>query len=155
MSISQASPAELVDKILQMVAVSSWTTLDQTRINEFAHCTNDHQWIHVDVDRAKKDSPTRNTIAHGYLTLSLLASTMFEAVVPLIKAKQFLNYGLERVRFLAPVPSGSRVRNRIKVIGLEDKTGGRWLLTLENTVEIEGSDKPALIATTLAMLITN
>ena len=145
------SPGELQDKAGQELGVSSWIEVGQTRINEFAHCTEDRQWIHVDVERAAKESPAGGTIAHGYLTLALLAPTGMEIFVPCICAKQIFNYGLDKVRFLAPVLAGKRVRNRIKLVGVEDKGGGRWLLSLENTVEIEGGDKPALIAITLAM----
>lgn len=106
----------------------------------------------VDVERAARESPAGGTIAHGYLTLALLAPTGMEILVPRVRAKQILNYGLDKVRFLAPVLAGKRVRNRIKLAAAEDKGGGRWLLSLENTVEIEGSDKPALVATTLAMV---
>ena len=125
--------------------------ITQERVNLFADATGDHQWIHVDPERAK-DGPFGGTIAHGYLTLALLAPTGMEILVPRVRAKQILNYGLDKVRFLAPVLAGKRVRNRIKLAAAEDKGGGRWLLSLENTVEIEGSDKPALVATTLAMV---
>ena len=135
MSTAPIGPAELADMTGQEIGVSSWIEVGQRRIDEFAHCTEDRQWIHVDVERAARESPAGGTIAHGYLTLALLAPTGMEILVPRVRAKQILNYGLDKVRFLA-----------------EDKGGGRWLLSLENTVEIEGSDKPALVATTLAMV---
>ncbi|HMS04330.1 MAG TPA: MaoC family dehydratase [Burkholderiaceae bacterium] len=152
MSTAPMGPTELAKLVDQELGISSWIEVGQTRINEFAHCTEDHQWIHVDVARAAKESPAGGTIAHGYLTLSLLAPTGMEILVPRIRAKQIFNYGLDKVRFLAPVLAGKRVRNRIRLTGAEDKGGGRWLFSLENTVEIEGADKPALIATTLAMV---
>jgi acyl dehydratase len=135
------------------VGSSSWITLDQARIDEFAHCTDDTQWIHVDVERAAKESPFGGTVAHGFLTLSLLAPTVFDVLVSRLQLKQAVNCGLDKIRFLAPVRAGKRVRNHISVVSLEDKGFGRHLLTTENTVEIEGEDKPALVANAMAMLI--
>jgi acyl dehydratase len=137
----------------QELGVSDWLTVNQERINEFADCTGDHQWIHVNVERAKRESPLGSTIAHGYLTLSLLATTQMGLNIVPEGISQALNYGLDRVRFIAPVKAGSRVRNRIKLLAAEDKGGGRMLLTTENTIEIEGEAKPALIANTLVMAI--
>ena len=142
--------SDLEKHIGEEMGVSSWITLDQRRISEFADCTGDHQWIHVDVDRAKRDSPLGTTIAHGYLTL---APSTFEVVVKPVGISQALNYGLDRVRFITPVKAGSRVRNRIKLLAAEDKGEGRMLLTTENTLEIEGENKPALIANALVMAI--
>jgi acyl dehydratase len=135
------------------LGVSGWVTMNQQRIDQFAECTEDHQWIHVDAERAKRDSPLGTTIAHGYLTLAMLAPSTFEVVVKPAGISQALNYGLDRVRFIAPVRVGSRVRNRIKLLAAEDKGGGRMLLTTENTIEIEGEAKPALIATALVMAL--
>lgn len=135
------------------LGVSDWITLSQQRIEQFADCTGDHQWFHVDVERAQRESPVRSTIAHGYLTLSMLAPTTFEVVVAPAGITQAVNYGLDRVRFLAPVKAGSRVRNRIKLLAAEDKGGGRFLLTTENTIEIDGESKPALIAQALVMVV--
>jgi acyl dehydratase len=133
------------------LGVSAWVTMDQQRIDQFANCTEDHQWIHTDVERAKRDSPLGTTIAHGYLTLAILAPSTFEIVVRPAGISQALNYGLDRVRFIAPVKAGSRVRNRIKLLAAEPRDDGRMLLTTENTIEIEGEPKPALIATALVM----
>jgi len=135
------------------LGVSGWVTMNQQRIDQFAESTEDHQWIHVDAERAKRDSPLGTTIAHGYLTLAMLAPSTFELVVKPAGISQALNYGLDRVRFIAPVRVGSRVRNRIKLLAAEDKGGGRMLLTTENTIEIEGEAKPALIATALVMAL--
>ena len=146
-------PLQLAEHVGQPLGTSSWIALDQTRINEFAHCTLDDQWIHVDVERAAKESPFGGTVAHGYLTLALLAPTTMEVVMGRVQASSALNYGIEKVRFLAPVRAGKRVRNHIKVTGVEDKGNGRVLVTCENTFEIEGEAKPAVIATTLAMLM--
>ena len=133
------------------LGVSAWVTMDQQRIDQFADCTEDHQWIHSDVERAKRDSPLGATIAHGYLTLAMLAPSTFEVVIKPAGIGQALNYGLDRVRFIAPVKAGSRVRNRIKLLAAEARGEGRMLLTTENTIEIEGETKPALIAIALVM----
>jgi acyl dehydratase len=135
------------------LGVSSWLTVDQGRINEFADCTGDRQWIHVDVERAKRESPLGSTIAHGYLTLSLVATMSMEMGLVPTGVSQVLNYGLDRVRFIAPVKAGSRIRNRVMLLAAEPQDKGRFLLIFQNTVEIEGETKPALIAQTLALLI--
>jgi acyl dehydratase len=145
--------AELAKYVGEEIGVSSWILLDQNRINEFAHCTGDHQWIHLDAERAARDGPFGGTIAHGFLTLSLLAPTGFEVLLGRISPKSVVNYGLEKVRFVAPVRSGKRVRNHIRISAVEDKGGGRYLVTTENTMEIEGESKPALTASALAMFI--
>jgi acyl dehydratase len=144
---------ELVNYVGQEMGVSSWTVLDQARIQEFAHCTGDHQWIHVDAERATRESPFGGTIAHGFLTLSLIAPTAFELLVARVDPKSVVNYGLEKVRFYAPVRSGKRVRNRIKLTAVEERGAGRFRVTTENTIEIEGEIKPALIASTVAIFI--
>ena len=144
---------DLAKHVGEEIGASSWTTLDQARINEFAHCTGDHQWIHVDAERAARESSFGGTIAHGFLTLSLLAPTGFEVLLAHITPKSVVNYGLEKVRFVAPVRSGKRVRNHIRISEVEDKGGGRYLVTTENTMEIEGESKPALIASVLAMFM--
>ena len=133
------------------LGVSQWTTLDQRRIDEFADCTGDRQWIHVDVERARRESPLGTTIAHGYLTLAMIAQSTFEVLIEPAGITQALNYGLERVRFIAPVKSGARVRNRIKLVAAEPKGDGRFLLTTENTIEIENEAKPALVAQALVL----
>ena len=153
MNSARITPAELGQHVGDEIGASSWITVDQQRINEFAHCTGDHQWIHVDVERAAKETPLGSTLAHGFLTLALLAPTAFEILLNGVEAKQAVNYGLDKVRFLAPVRAGRRVRNHVKVAAVEDKGKGRVLLTTENTFEIEGEDKPALIALSLTMLM--
>ena len=137
------------------IGVSDWLTVDQRRIDEFADCTGDRQWIHVDVARAGRESPFGGTIAHGYLTLSLAASLAIEAGAIPPDAAAALNYGLGKVRFLTPVKAGARVRNRIVLAAVEDKGNGRALITMQMTIEIEGEAKPALIAESLAMLMAN
>ena len=135
----------------QEMGVSSWHEVDQARINEFAHCTGDDQWIHVDPERARRESPFRTTIAHGYLTLSMVAALGAEIGLPENTQAAF-NYGLDKVRFLNPVKVGSRVRLRSVLMGVEDKGPGQYLIKASNTLEIEGEEKPALIAETLARL---
>src|SRR3954464_14104832 len=101
------------------IGVSGWTAIDQHRIDEFADCTGDRQWIHVDVERARRESPFDGTIAHGYLTLSLAASLSIEAGIIPPDADAALNYGLDKVRFLVPVRAGARIRNRVVLVKVE------------------------------------
>ena len=138
----------------QELGVSEWITIDQQRINHFADFTGDHQWIHVDVERAKGESLFGTTIAHGYLTLSLAAALSMELGIIPAGVSQALNYGLDKVRFLAPVKSGSRVRDRVVLLAAEPQGKGRLLLKFRNTIEIEGEAKPALIADALSLLVT-
>jgi acyl dehydratase len=135
------------------LGVSNWVSVDQDRIDQFAACTGDRQWIHVDVERAKRESPFGGPVAHGYLTLSLVAAMVTElgAIPP--DAATGLNYGLNKVRFIAPVRAGARVRMRACLASAEPQSGGRMLLTLQGTLEIEGEAKPALVAELLCMLI--
>jgi acyl dehydratase len=147
---THATVSEFVGHAL---GVSDWVTVDQDRIDRFAACTGDGQWIHVDVERAQRESPFGGTIAHGYLTLSLLAATLMEIGVIPPDAASGLNYGLDKVRFITPVLAGARVRTRASLISVEPQSGGRTLLKLNCTLEIEGETKPALVAETLCMLI--
>lgn len=135
------------------LGVSSWIEIDQNMIDRFAETTRDRQWIHVDVERAKRESPFGAPVAHGYLTLSLLAAMSYEiGAVPEGTAAIF-NYGLDKVRFLAPVKAGSRVRMRSTLVSFEEKGPGQFLMKTSNVVEIEGEDKPALIAEALTMFV--
>jgi acyl dehydratase len=147
-------PSELQGLIGQEVGVSRWFEVTQARIDVFADCTEDRQFIHVDPERARA-TPFGGTIAHGFLTLSLASAMSYDAVAPLEGVAMGVNYGFDKLRFLAPVPAGSRVRGRFRLLSAEDKGGGRWLLMHELTVEIEGGDKPALIAEWLGMQIVN
>ena len=153
MADEKMSVAELVKHVGEEVGASSWVTLDQGRIQEFAHCTGDHQWIHVEPERATRESPFGGTIAHGFLTLSLIAPTGFELLVARVQLKSVVNYGLEKVRFVTPVRSGKRVRNRIKLAAVEHKGSNRYLVTTENSIEIEGETRPALTASALAIFM--
>ncbi|WP_395946019.1 MaoC family dehydratase [Brevundimonas sp.] len=142
--------SELQGLIGQEVGVSRWFEVDQARIDAFADCTEDRQFIHVDPEAARA-TPFGGTIAHGFLTLSLASAMSYDAVSPLEGVAMGVNYGFDKLRFLAPVPAGSRVRGRFRLLSAEDRGGGRWLLKHELTVEIEGGDKPALIAEWLGM----
>ena len=148
------SIATISQYVGQELGVSEWITINQERINDFADFTGDHQWIHVNVEQAKRESLFGTTIAHGYLTLSLAAAlSMGLGLVP-AGVSQVLNYGLDKVRFLAPVKSGSRVRDRVVLLAAEPQGKGRILLKFRNTIEIEGEAKPALIADALSLLVT-
>jgi acyl dehydratase len=135
------------------LGVSDWLTIDQERINEFAECTGDDQWIHIDAERARRESPYGSTIAHGYLILALLPQFLYSIGIVPDGVAQAINYGLGQARFLAPVKPGARIRDRVTLLAAEDKGDGRVLITTRNTVEIEGEGKPALVAETLALLI--
>jgi acyl dehydratase len=135
------------------LGVSDWVTVSQDRIDAFAACTGDRQWIHVDVERARRESPFGGPVAHGYLILSLVAAMVTELGVIPADAATALNYGLDKVRFIAPVKAGARVRMRASLASAELQDGGRVLLKLQSTLEIEDEAKPALIAELLCMLI--
>lgn len=146
------APGALPDLIGREVGISSWITVDQARIDAFAEVTEDRQFIHVDPGLAAK-TPFGGTIAHGFLTLSLLSRMTQEATPVLQGVVMGINYGFDRVRFLQPVRAGSRVRGRFKLLEAGEKDGGRWLLKHEVMVEIEGQAKPALIAEWLGMQV--
>jgi len=133
------------------VGVSSWLTVDQARIDAFADATEDHQFIHVDPEAAAA-AGFGGTIAHGFLSLSLLSRMAAEAMLIPDGVKMALNYGFDRVRFLAPVRSSKRVRGRFTLDSIEEKAPGQWLMRHNVTVEIEGEDKPALTAVWLGLL---
>ncbi len=136
------------------VGVSDWFKIDQARINKFAEVTGDNQWIHVDVERATKEGPFGTTIAHGFLTLSMVSLLQFQIGLLPKGVLQATNYGLNKVRFVQPVPVNSRLRLHVAMIFADDKGGGRILLTTKNTMEIEGQERPAFVAESLAMLYT-
>lgn len=133
------------------IGVSSWLTVDQARIDLFAEATEDHQFIHVDPDAAAR-TPFGGTIAHGFLSLSLLSRMAADAMLIPDGLKMAVNYGLDRVRFLAPVPSGSRVRGRFTLDSVEEKAPGQVLMRHTVMVEIEGTEKPALTAVWLGLI---
>ena len=142
------SLAELKDLIGQEVAHSEWVEISQERVNTFADATGDHQWIHIDVERAKLESPFGGPIAHGFLTLSLLPMLVANAI-KLTYVKMGVNYGLNKVRFPSPVPVGSKLRARLKLLEIEDiKDGAQF--TWEVTIEREGQDKPVCVAESIS-----
>ena len=134
----------LGDRVGQEIAVSDWLAVTQARINQFADATGDHQWIHVDPVRAASELPSKTTNAHGFLTLSLL-STLIRESITFTGLRMAINYGLNRVRFVSPVPSGSRIRALITLQSIDAVTGG-FQVTWQVTVEREGGDKPACVA---------
>jgi acyl dehydratase len=144
---------EIRGRIGQDVGVSGWLTVGQERITAFAEATEDRQFIHVDPEAAGR-TPFGGTIAHGFLTLSLLSRMAADTILVPDTTKMVVNYGLDRVRFLAPVRSGKRVRGRFSLDGVEEKAPGQILLRHVVTVEIEDEDKPALSAVWLTLLFT-
>jgi acyl dehydratase len=143
--------AEIRSRIGEEVGVSSWLTIDQQRIDEFAEATEDRQFIHVDPDAAAQ-TPFGSTIGHGFLTLSMLSRMAAEAMLVPDSIKMAVNYGLDRVRFIAPVKSGKRIRGRFRLDSVDEKAAGQLLLRHTVTVEIEGEEKPALTAEWLGLI---
>jgi acyl dehydratase len=148
-----ASLDEIRSRVGKEVGVSGWLAVDQARIAAFAEATEDRQFIHLDPDAAAQTA-FGGTIAHGFLTLSLLSRMAAEVILIPPTASMVVNYGLDRVRFLAPVKSGKRIRGRFTLESIDEKAGGQLLLRHLVTVEIEGEDKPALSAQWLALLFT-
>jgi acyl dehydratase len=148
-----ASLDDIRAQIGKEIGVSSWLLVDQERIHAFAEATEDRQFIHVDPETAAQ-TPFGGTIAHGFLTLSLLSRMAAETMLVPNGVKMGVNYGLDRVRFLAPVKSGKRVRGRFSLDSVYEKAPGQWLLRHTVTVEIEDEDKPALTAQWLGLIIT-
>jgi acyl dehydratase len=146
-----ASLDEIRSRIGSEVGVSSWLTMDQERINEFADATEDRQFIHIDPEAAAR-TPFGGTIGHGFLTLSMLSRMAAEAMLVPDSITMAVNYGLDRVRFVAPVRSGKRIRGRFRLDSVDEKAPGQLLLRHTVTVEIEGEEKPALTAEWLGLL---
>ncbi len=143
--------AELQNLVGQEVGVSDWLTIPQERIDAFADVTEDHQWIHCDLERARVESPYGTTIAHGFLTLSLMSTLLSRAVRVSGPFSRAINYGLNRVRFPAPVPAGARIRARCTLHAVEEIPGGlqmTWLVRME----CEGQQKPVLVAESVSRL---
>jgi acyl dehydratase len=145
-----------IDEALQLIGqelgVSDWTGVDQKRIDAFADVTGDHQWIHVDPDRAGAESPYGATIAHGFLTLSLIPG-LSKANYRVENVRMGINYGLNRVRFLAPVPVGSRIRLRSELVEATKVDDTTVDLLVRQTVELDGSEKPAAVADVIARMV--
>jgi acyl dehydratase len=138
-------PKELLQHVGRQLGPSEWFTVEQAMIDKFADATGDHQWIHVDVERAKRDMPGGKTIAHGYLTLSLvprLAATLLRVT----RRRRGVNYGSNKVRFTSAVPAGSRLRLRMRIAGVEEVADDGVRVTSEMTVDLEGQERPALVA---------
>ncbi len=153
MMLELERPGDLARYVGKEIGVSDWFTVDQAIIDKFADATGDHQWIHVDVERAKKEMPGGKTIAHGWLTLSLvprLASTLYHVK----HRSRGLNYGANRVRFTGMVPAGSRIRLRLKIKSVEPVDNGGTRITSEGTMELEGSERPVLVAETIGVSYT-
>ena len=138
------TPYDVAQHIGRELGPSDWMTVDQATIDTFADATGDHQWIHVDVERARREMPGGKTIAHGYLTLSLVPR-MAQTLMRVKKRSRGLNYGSNKIRFINPVPAGARIRLRQRIADVESIAGG-VRITSQMTVEIEGHDKPALVA---------
>jgi len=147
------SISDLAGEIGRETGVSSWMTVDQHMIDGFATSTGDRQWIHVDVERASRESPFGGPVAHGFLTLALIPVLSDDIAALPEGVKVVINYGLDRLRFLTPVKSGSRVRMRSKLLDVQQKAEDRFLVKVEQTIEIEGEEKPALIADTLSLYV--
>ena len=150
-------PVATIDEIRQRVGseigVSGWIQVDQKAIDMFAEVTDDHQFIHVNPELARA-TPFGGTIAHGFLTLSLLSRMAYDVMLRPETVRMSVNYGFDKVRFLAPVHSGRRVRGRFRLASVEEKRPGQWQFVHNVTVEIEGEDKPALIADWIGMIFT-
>jgi acyl dehydratase len=144
-------PQDLLQHVGEELGPSEWLTVTQEMIDKFADATGDHQWIHVDVERAKKEMPGGKTIAHGYLTLSLLPR-LAPTLMKVEKRRRGLNYGSNRVRFTAPVPAGGRVRLRQKLVKVEPVEDNGMRVTSEMTMEVEGNSRPAMVAETLGII---
>jgi acyl dehydratase len=143
--MAEVSKEELIAKVGTVTGTSDWVLVDQEMINKFADATGDHQFIHIDVEKAKM-TPFGQTIAHGFLTLSLIPMLSAKADLPrLAGIKMGVNYGSDKLRFLAPVKSGKRVRAHFKLVSMDEKRPGQWQSMQEVSIEIEGEDKPALI----------
>ena len=144
-TLSVESPKDLAAHIGKELGPSEWITVDQAMIDKFAEATGDHQWIHVDVERAKREMPGGKTIAHGYLTLSLVPR-LGATLVKVAKRRRGINYGSNKIRFTNVVPAGSRVRLRSKITKVEPIPDDGFRVTTEVTIEVEGQERPALVA---------
>jgi len=154
MAIEILTVAKMKERIGNELGVTEWLTIDQDRINKFADCTLDHQWIHVDEEAAAK-GPFGKTIAHGFLTVSLLSHFSEKYAILPEGTMMAINYGMNKLRLINPVPVGSKIRDRISVTDVVEKEGGRILVTTTHTVEINGQDKPACVAEVLSMFFTS
>ena len=146
------TPRKLKAMLGRELGVSEWFLIEQARIDAFAACTEDRQWIHVDPERAAS-GPLGGTVAHGYMLLSLIPHLMRDVPLLALKHRMTLNYGLDRVRFISPVRSGTRVRNRAVLTAVEKRGFRKVLIKIENTMEVEGGEKPAMVAELLVLIV--
>ena len=145
------TPKDVLTHIGTELGPSEWLTVTQEMIDKFAEATGDHQWIHVDVERAKRELPGGKTIAHGYLTLSLLPR-LAPTLMSVAKRRRGVNYGSNKIRFITPVPAGSRNRLRQKLVNAEPVEDNGIRITSQMTMEVEGSERPAMVAETISVV---
>ena len=145
------TPKDVLEHVGRELGPSEWLTVTQEMIDTFAKATGDHQWIHVDVERAKREMPGGKTIAHGYLTLSLLPR-LAPTLMTIAKRRRGLNYGSNKIRFISPVPAGARIRLRQKLLKAEPVEDSGMRITSQMTVEVEGSERPAMVAETISVV---
>src|SRR5215472_8151335 len=148
--LTLAKPRDVFQHLGEQLGPSEWLTVTQEMIDKFAEATGDYQWIHVDVERARREMPGGKTIAHGYLTLSLVPR-LAQTIYRIRRRSRGLNYGSNRIRFTGQVPAGSRIRLRQKIKSVEPVEGGGVRITSEGSVEVEGAARPALVAETISM----
>ena len=145
------TPKDVLTHIGTELGPSEWLTVTQEMIDKFAEATGDHQWIHVDVERAKREMPGGKTIAHGYLTLSLLPR-LAPTLMSVSKRRRGINYGSNKIRFISPVPAGSRIRLRQKLVKAEPVEDNGIRITSQMTIEVEGGERPAMVAETISVV---
>src|SRR5262245_55881020 len=145
------TPRDVLQNLGRELGPAEWLTVTQEMIDTFAEATGDHQWIHVDVERARREMPGGKTIAHGYLTLSLLPR-LAPTLMTIAKRRRGLNYGSNKIRFISPVPAGSRIRLRQKLVKAEPVEDNGMRVTSQMTMEVEGSERPAMVAETISVV---
>lgn len=153
MTPAERALAQIKDQIGTELGVSQWVTIDQEMIDRFADVTHDHQWIHIDPERAARETPFGGTIAHGFLTLSLASKFVYEVLQAMPGQVMGINYGFNKLRFLSPVPAGARVRGRFTLTALTPRNATQLLRETAMTIEIEGQDTPALVADWLGVAV--
>jgi len=145
------APRDVLPHVGRELGPSEWLTVTQEMIDKFAEATGDHQWIHVDVERAQRELPGGKTIAHGYLTLSLLPR-LAPTLMTIAKRRRGLNYGSNKIRFITPVPAGTRIRLRQRLLNAEEVEDNGLRITSQMTMEVEGSERPAMVAETISVV---
>ena len=145
------APKDVLEHVGRELGPSEWLTVTQEMIDKFAEATGDHQWIHVDVERARREMPGGKTIAHGYLTLSLLPR-LAPTLMTIANRRRGLNYGSNKIRFISPVPAGARIRLRQKLLKAEAVDDNGIRITSQMTIEVEGGERPAMVAETMSVV---